>query len=134
MLYACAQRKCNNFGEFQPRQALIYYYDCYKYCIVENAEWMAIPGFFGYEISSAGQVRNLNSYGGKARILTPTLRFNKYFYVTLKGPDDRRVGIPVDRLMAITYISSNIKKYIRINHIDNIKCNNRLENLMFEVN
>ncbi len=131
MSYACTQAKCNNFGHLPPREALISLYNCYKYSLVENAEWREIPGFPGYEISSAGQVRNLKSYGGKPRVLIPTLRFNKYFYVTLTSNEKKRIGIAIDRLMGIAFKDMQFKELRKVIHIDDYRYNNQIVNLRF---
>jgi hypothetical protein len=129
MSNACAQVKCNNFSQYPPREALLRLYDCYKYSMEENPEWREIPGFSNYIVSSHGQIKSLKSYGGKPRMLVPTLRFNKYFYVTLLSEEGKRIGVPVDRIVALAFIDDTIQKYIRIQHIDNIKYNNNLDNL-----
>lgn len=131
MSYACVQVKCNNFSHLPPREALISLYNCYKYSLVENAEWREIPGFPGYEISSAGQVRNRKSYGGKPRTLVPTLRFNKYFYVTLTSQEGKRIGVAIDRLMVSTFHNKSTPEIRRVMHEDTLRFNNRIENLTF---
>lgn len=125
------QPKCNNFGHLPPRKALIEYFKCYSFSVVKEVEWRPIPGFENYLISSSGQVKNLKSYGGKARILVPTLRFNKYFYVTLTTKDGKRIGIAIDRLIICTFYEISLPEIRKVTHIDNLRFNNCLENLKY---
>ena len=125
-------KSCNNFKHLGPRDSLIELSRCFSYSITLDAEWKPIPGFPNYSISSSGQILNSRSYGGKPRMLVPTLRFNTYFYVTLLSEDGKRVGVPVDRLVAIAFIDDNIEKYMRVQHKDNIRYNNRKENLQLK--
>src|SRR4051812_6438089 len=92
---------CNNFQHLGPRESLLEFYKCYSYSINPNAEWRQIPGFPNYSVSSCGLVLNNYSYGGKSRIVVPTLRNNTYFYVTIYSDDGKRIGVPVDRLVAL---------------------------------
>jgi hypothetical protein len=125
------QTKCNNFGHLPPRQALIEYSKCYSFSVVKEVEWRSIPGFDNYLISSSGQIKNLKSYGGKPRVLVPTLRFNKYFYVTLKSSSGKRIGVAIDRLIVSTFNEIPLLHVRKVFHFDNIKFNNRIENLDF---
>jgi hypothetical protein len=93
-----------------------------------EAEWKPIPGFPNYLISSSGQIKNMNSYAGKPRLLVQTLRNNKYFYVTLTNQSHRK-GFPLDRLMIISFFNVCESKIRRVIHLDGMQCNNQLSNL-----
>lgn len=51
-----------------------------------------------YLISNHGRVKNLKSYGGKPRILTPTLRNNKYLFVSIFN-NEKRISVSLTKLM-----------------------------------
>lgn len=83
-------------------------------------EWRQIPGYEGlYEVSSYGRVRNSKTY----RILKHWTTFG-YLMVGLSG----RKKFYVHRLVAETFIP-NIEKLPQVNHKDEDKTNNRVDNL-----
>lgn len=43
-----------------------------------------------YLISNHGRVKNLKSYGRKPRILVPTLRLNKYLFISISVGEKRK--------------------------------------------
>src|SRR4051812_45202037 len=123
------KRRCNNFSHLPEREALIARWEFQKYLFKDKEEWKTIPGFEVYQIGTASKIRHIESYHGKPKTLVQTIRDNRYFYVTLTSPCGKRVGLPVDKIMLITFTGEEIDKYKRITHIDNIKNNNRIENL-----
>jgi hypothetical protein len=131
MSSVCKSSSCNNFSHLAPREALIELSKCFSYTFKDEVKWKQIPNFNNYEISSSGMVRSKKSYKGKTRILVPTLRLNKYCYVTLTNGDGKRVGFPMDRLMIISFynLPSNCK--FKVRHLDNLSYNNQLENLHY---
>lgn len=83
-------------------------------------EWRPVPGYEGlYEVSSYGRVRNSKTY----RILKAWITFG-YLMVELSG----RKRFYVHRLVAETFIP-NIEKLPQVNHKDEDKTNNRVDNL-----
>lgn len=102
--------------------------------IIDFGEW--------YEVSNQGRVRSYREHGGSmkknARRLVPRLlkltqcKVTGYYKVTLKINDKRAVYL-VHRLVLSTFtkIPQELKeeKYLDVNHIDENKGNNTLENL-----
>ncbi len=79
--------------------------------------------FSNYEINKFGQVRNIKS----KKLLKQTIR-NRYYKINLviKNKTYKR---PVHRLIAHVYIPKKNNKYNVVNHIDENKLNNDLNNL-----
>lgn len=88
-------------------------------------EWRAIPGYEGlYEVNNFGSVRSLFRY---KKQLTPSKGAHGYLTVELyKGKQRKRVL--VHRLVAMAFIQ-NPKNYPQVNHKDENRCNNTVENL-----
>lgn len=83
-------------------------------------EWREIKGFNGeYWVSSNGRVKNINTN----RIFSGRYDGAGYKAVTLKGKDYN-----VHRLVALAFLD-NPNKLPHINHIDEDKTNNNVENL-----
>ena len=81
--------------------------------------WKDAPGFPGYQVSDAGRVKR--SINGK--MLRPVRYSNGYYVVNLSG---RRIG--VHRLVAMAFVP-NPDGLPQINHKNEIKTDNRAENL-----
>lgn len=86
--------------------------------------WKDIPGYEGlYVVSSLGQIKNLT----RNIILKTKVKDTWYRYVSLtKNGKQKRFSL--HRVLAITFIP-NPENKAHVNHIDGVKCNNRLENL-----
>ena len=82
-------------------------------------KWKDAPGFPGYQVSDAGRVKR--SINGK--MLRPVRYSNGYCVVNLSG---RRIG--VHRLVGLAFIP-NPAGLPQINHKNEIKTDNRAENL-----
>lgn len=130
MEFRVEKRSCNNFSQMPVREAVAMRIEYQKYQDEQAVEWRTIPGFPDYEISSTSQIRHRKSYYGRTKTLLQTIRNNRYFYVTLTSPNGNRVGMPVDKLMAITYLNQNLNRYQRIHHLDMVLHNNQIENLL----
>lgn len=99
--------------------------------------WKDIEGFEGlYQVSNLGNVRSLDRYvshlsGGeclkKGRILKPYIDKDGYKKVILCKYGEKRLQV-VHRLVAQTFIP-NINNLPFINHKDENKTNNRVDNL-----
>ena len=93
----------------------------------ENEEiWKDIKGFEGhYQVSDKGRVRSLKY--GKERILKPERTHNGYLRVGLLKNRNRKMFM-VHRLVGQAFLS-NSHNLPQINHKDEDKTNNRVENL-----
>ena len=85
--------------------------------------WKTIKGFENYAVSTLGRVRNLN----RRRMMKPVKTRKGYFQIGL-CLDGKRKWKLVHRLVAETFIS-NLDKNSDVNHINEIKSDNRIENL-----
>lgn len=91
-------------------------------------EWKDITNYPGYQISSLGNVKSLNYNGtGKEKLLRPGLNTCGYPSVSIYK-DGKPHHITVHRLVALEFIP-NPYNYPEINHIDENKTNNSVENL-----
>ena len=92
----------------------------------ENEVWRDIEGYEGmYQVSDKGRVRSLKF--GKERILKPGRLKNDYLYVNLcKNGEAKKYYI--HRLVAQAFLP-NPDNLSQINHRDEIKTNNCVENL-----
>ena len=104
--------------------------------------WKSIEGYEGlYEVSNLGRVRSLDKYTlykpslykgkfrtlRKGRILTPKISSTGYLEVSL-CKNLKQLSYRVHRLVAKAFIP-NPNNYPVINHINEVKTDNRVENL-----
>ena len=95
----------------------------------ENEVWKDIPGYEGrYQVSNTGKVKSMN-YGrtGAPRILA-ILNTRGYQFVRIWNSDKKYRTHYVHRLVWETFVGP-IPEGLQINHKDENKCNNSLENL-----
>ena len=92
-------------------------------------EWRNIPGFNGkYQASNLGNVKSLNyKHTGKERILKPGKTSKGYLFVAL-SKNGKVKELYVHRLVWIAF-KGPIPDGMEINHLDECKTNNNLENL-----
>lgn len=92
---------------------------------MEKEIWKPIERFNGkYEVSNLGRVRN-----NRGHILSPDTRDNEYFYVLLRDVNAKRgVHVYIHRLVAEAFIP-NPNNYPIINHINENRQDNSIENL-----
>lgn len=92
--------------------------------------WKAIEGYEGYEISNLGKVKSMNySRTDKEKIMKPCKNNYGYLVVYLYRNRKRKLFY-VHRLVAAAFIQ-NPKGFEQVNHIDENKSNNAVENLEF---
>lgn len=86
--------------------------------------WKEIKGHNNYQISNLGRIKSLNyKRSQKERILKPSIFNNGYYMITLNGKKKL-----IHRLVAETFIPNPENKPV-VNHKDNNKLNNNVENL-----
>lgn len=94
--------------------------------------WKPVHGFEGrYEVSNIGQVRSLvHRFGSRyvPRVLAQRLDTKGYVTVRLYDGDGKSVYAKVHRLVAFAFIP-NHEKLLTVNHKDEVKTNNCVENL-----
>ena len=100
--------------------------------------WKAVTGYEGlYEVSSLGNVRSLDrvirsKHNGttlkKGRILTPFYEEKKGYYQVALSKDGKEKKQRIHRLVATAFLD-NPFNYTDINHKDEIKTNNKMDNL-----
>ena len=92
--------------------------------------WKPIKNYEdSYEISNLGNVKSLN-YGntGTSRLLK--LRKDKYGYLNVElNKNGKRKVFKVHRLVLMTFMPIEGMESLQVNHIDENKLNNTLENL-----
>ena len=94
-----------------------------------NEEWRDIKGYEGkYQVSNLGRVKSLgNNKSKKEKILDP--KSNMYGYKEVRlSKEGKRKPYKVHRLVAIYFIP-NPNNYKEVNHKDENKQNNRIDNL-----
>lgn len=103
---------------------------------IETEEWRDIEGYEGlYQVSNCGRVKSLDRYVTtkkgimfyKGKILRPGKDRGGYLYVIL-GKDTKRTTFSIHRLVW-TAFNGQRPEGMQINHIDEDKSNNAIENL-----
>ena len=83
-----------------------------------------------YEVSNMGRVRSLNyKRTGKIQVLKPSVTTHGYLLIGLRKSGKQKMCY-VHRLIAYAFIpNDNPTEKIEVNHIDEVKTNNRVDNL-----
>lgn len=90
-------------------------------------EWKTIDGYEDYQVSNFGRVKSLgNNKKRKEKILKPIN--NKGYQRVHLCKDGKRKLFRVHRLVAMAFIP-NPNNYTEVNHIDECKTNNHVDNL-----
>ena len=100
-------------------------------------QWREVPGYNGrYKVSNFGRIKQMagfagkwgNKYPVKEIILSTRLDTNGYVTVVMRDPNNISHTQLVHRLIALAFIP-NPNNYPVINHLNEIKSDNRIENL-----
>ena len=91
--------------------------------------WKEIEGYPNYMISNMGNVKSLNFRGntGIEELRKPVLNHNGYLTLIL-SKDGKQKGFMIHRLVYETFVGE-IPQGMQVNHINEDKTDNRLENL-----
>lgn len=96
--------------------------------VTEKEIWKDIPNYEGYQISNLGRVKSLKRfYRVKEKILKPLITCNGYYQVALWKNSIAKF-YKVHRLVWEVF-NGQIPENMQVNHINEIKIDNRLENL-----
>lgn len=92
-------------------------------------EWKKIEGYDWYEVSTFGRIRSLSKGCCHMKILKPYLNKGGYFEISLYGDKEKKRKVyRIHRIVAETFIE-NTNNYQFVNHKDENKTNNRVDNL-----
>ena len=91
--------------------------------------WKEIKGYPNYQVSNMGRIKRLSTgyYRRTEKILKPQLQNNGYLHIKLSQKDKTKC-ILVHRLVAQVFIP-NPNNLPQVNHINEDKTDNRVENL-----
>ena len=96
---------------------------------LEQEQWRDIEGYDGmYQVSDLGRVRSLKY--GKVRVLRPGKHRQGYLQVALYK-DGKQKTVYVHRLVAQAFIENDDDSKTDINHINECKSDNRVDNLEY---
>lgn len=109
---------------------------------MEEEIWKDIVGYEGlYQVSNLGRVKSLSrkmsngkgTYISKEKILKGNQDRYGYLFVNLCKQSKRKI-FRIHTLVAITFLNFNTKDKLVVDHINNIRSDNRLENLQIITN
>jgi hypothetical protein len=104
--------------------------------IYNEIEFYPIPNYEGYYISTSGEVLSTRPKNGKgpcdikkARIMKPYANKHGYKYIILGKKNYKRELKKIHRLVAETFLEDFNNPNLVVDHKDNDKLNNNLDNL-----
>lgn len=93
---------------------------------MQEEQWKEIRDYEDYQVSNLGKVKSLKH--GKEKVLKPTI-INGYYHVGLSLNGKQKTK-RVHKLVSIAFLNHNPYSHnLVVDHINNIKTDNRLENL-----
>ena len=97
---------------------------------MDNEVWKDIKGFEGlYQVSNMGRVKSLNyNRTGKEKILSPGKDGVGYLFVDLRREGSRKLHY-IHRLVLMAFSPVENIENLEVNHLDEDKTNNRIDNL-----
>lgn len=98
---------------------------------MSSEEWRDVVGYEGlYQVSNLGRVKSIGTINNyrRLKILRPQINGRKYLQVSLFDAQSKRKVKLVHQLVAQAFID-NPNGYKCIDHINNIKTDNRVENI-----
>lgn len=96
---------------------------------LENEQWRDIYGYDGmYQVSDLGRVRSKHS--GEWKVMKAIKNGRGYLHLDL-SKDGKKKTLLVHRLVANAFIPNNDSSKTLVNHIDECKQNNRMDNLEY---
>lgn len=88
-----------------------------------------LEDFKGYEVNNLGEVRSLYyNEQFRTKLLTPLNAKGGYLVINLNHKGKKK-QVKIHRLVALTFIPNDDNNKIQVNHIDEDKTNNKVENL-----
>ena len=93
-----------------------------------NEIWLPIDGFDGYEVSNYGRIKSLNYNKTKQEQILKQDTNKKGYQRVCLYKDRKRKKFLVHRLVANAFID-NPNNYEQVNHKDEVKTNNYVDNL-----
>jgi len=96
--------------------------------------WAVVPGYERYEVSTEGEVRSLNYRGtGKTKMLKPRM-LKKYLVVKFSVRGKYKV-FRIHQLVAMAFLGHTPNgNTLQVDHIDENRLNNNLDNLQIITN
>lgn len=88
----------------------------------ENSIWKDIPGFPNYKASNTGYIKNI-----KTGNLVKQLNKSGYLQICVRDNNNKYKNLLVHRAIMMAFVG--LRPGLVVNHINNIKSDNRLENL-----
>ena len=110
-------------------------YDYQYYEWLKQEEWRDVPGYGGqYQVSNRGNVKTLSDRWGKERLLKPIISTTGYYFLNLTKDGKSKIYY-IHKLVAMCFLNHKADRYNEVvDHINNDKLDNRLENLQLTTN
>lgn len=92
--------------------------------VMNNEEWLPVPGFPGYDASTMGRFRRGNRY------LSGTVCWTGYVHIGLMR-NGKQVTSLAHRLIAATFLEPESPNHKDVNHLNKVRTDNRVSNLQW---